>query len=281
MACCCLAGYCAKAQSGSEFGILAGFSGYTGDLQTQTVDFRQVHPAIGFLYRRQLYHGLGLRLGMNFGKISGDDRYAKDTVQRMRNLNFQSQILDVDLMLEYYVLDISRYRFSPYLFAGLAYYHFNPYSYDTSGNQVYLQPLGTEGEGLSAYPDKKMYHLNQLSIPFGLGVKYAITRTLYLGAEIGIRKTFTDYLDDVSGSYADQTKLQAGRGAQSVFFAYRTNQLPQYSSLSYPAEGTVRGTSPQKDWYFFSGLTLSFHFGGSSATTPGSQKALSETRCPF
>lgn len=269
------------AQSGSEFGILAGFSGYTGDLQTRMVDFRQVHPAIGFLYRRQLYHRLGLRLGMNFGKISGDDRYARDTVQRMRNLNFQSQILDLDLMLEYYFLDISRYRVSPYLFAGLAYYHFNPYSYDTSGNLVYLQPLGTEGEGLSAYPGKKMYHLNQLSIPFGLGVKYAVSPTVYLGAEIGIRKTFTDYLDDVSGSYADQAKLQAGRGAQSVFFAYRTNQLPQYRTLSYPSEGTARGTSPQKDWYYFAGLTLSFHFGGSSAASPGSQKALSETRCPF
>ena len=222
-----------------------------------------------------------MRLGMNFGKLSGDDRLSKDSVLRMRNLNFQSQILDLNLMLEYYFLDLSRYRVSPYVFAGVAYFHFNPYSYDTSGNQVYLQPLGTEGQGLSAYPDKKMYNLNQVAVPFGIGVKYAVSSAVYLGAEVGIRKTFTDYLDDVSGTYADQAKLQAGRGAQSVFFAYRTNQLPAYSSMSYPAEGTQRGTSAQKDWYYFAGLTLSFNLGGSYAPSADHQKAISETRCPF
>jgi hypothetical protein len=59
--------------------------------------------------------------------------------------------------------------------------------------------LSTEGQGI--YPDKKPYSLWQPTIPFGGGVKFAITENLRIGFEIGLRKLFTDYLDDVSTSY--------------------------------------------------------------------------------
>jgi hypothetical protein len=101
---------------------------------------------------------------------------------------------------------------TPYVFVGVAVYHFNPYAYDTTGKKVYLQPLSTEGEGLPQYPGRKEYALTQLAIPFGGGIKFRITDRVVLAYEIGMRKLFTDYLDDVSNTYVSETVLLAAKG---------------------------------------------------------------------
>src|SRR4029079_7997167 len=131
------------------------------------------------------------------------------------------------------------HRFSPYLFAGLSLFHFNPYSKDALGNDVNLRSLSTEGQNLPEYPDRKMYSLNQISIPFGGGIHFAVTENITLGYEIRMHKTFTDYLDDVSKSYVDKAPLLRERGQQSVDFAFRGDELK--NPLPYPADGTKRG----------------------------------------
>ena len=77
-----------------------------------------------------------------------------------------------------------------------------------------------------------------------------------VGLELGYRKLFTDYLDDVSSTYVDQATLLANRGGEAVQLAYRGNELK--NGAPYPAGGTVRGNASHKDWYYFTGLTASF-----------------------
>jgi hypothetical protein len=149
--------------------------------------------------------------------------------------------------LEYTFLDLEERTISPYVFAGVAAFHFNPYAFDTAGTKVYLRSLATEGQGLSAYPEKKLYKNNQLSIPFGGGFKFAIGSRTQLGIELGLRKLFTDYLDDVSGTYADSSILAAERGPQATAFAFRGKEIN--ATAAYPAEGSIRGNPKNKDWY--------------------------------
>src|SRR5690606_5912199 len=113
-------------------------------------------------------------------KLAGSDRN-NSTLTSERNLTFESRVLEAQLAVEYNLFDLSERSFTPYLFAGVAAFHFNPYAHDSSGNKVYLRPLGTEGQGLPEYPEKEIYKNKQLAIPFGAGVKLALTERLNLG----------------------------------------------------------------------------------------------------
>ncbi len=70
-----------------------------------------------------------------------------------------------------------------------------------NGEWVDLKPLRTEGQGL--IPGREEYKLTQLNIPMGIGVKYFLTETFHVSSEVLHRKTFTDYIDDVSTNYVD------------------------------------------------------------------------------
>ena len=81
-----------------------------------------------------------------------------------------------------------------------------------------------------------------------------------LAYEITVRKTFTDYLDDVSTTYVDQTALAQARGAKAVEMAFRGDEL-KGSTATYPDDGAVRGGSKYDDWYYTTGFTLYIGLG--------------------
>jgi len=240
--------------------FLGGVSNYQGDLQESRFTFNQGNAAFGVGLSYQITNHLSIRGMGTFGRIQADDRFNRDSFLVKRNLNFHSKIYDLSLTGVYDFLDLSTHRVTPYVLAGLALFHFNPYSTDALGAEVNLRSLGTEGQGLAAYPDRKVYNLNQLSIPFGGGVRFAVTNNIILGFELRLHKTFTDYLDDVSTNYVDEATLLAARGQQSVDFAFRGDELK--NPLPYPADGTKRGSPEFKDWYYFTGLTLSLRLPG-------------------
>jgi hypothetical protein len=70
---------------------------------------------------------------------------------------------------------------------------------------------------------------------------------------------FTDYLDDVSTTYVDQFALGQGNGLKAVEMAYRAGEK---NGSSYPVDGTVRGGSKYKDWYYFTGFTVYIGING-------------------
>ena len=205
-------------------GVAGGLANYNGDLLDKLYPKKITNGFIGLTVHYELQDQLLIRGAFNFARVNGSDTYSEKPELQQRNLQFESAISEFSVVGEYYLFNMNEKRFSPYGFIGLGIFHFNPYTYDSTGRKVFLKPLSTEGQGI--YPNKKPYSLWQPAIPFGGGVKFTITENLRIGIEIGLRKLFTDYLDDVSTSYPDYNDLLAARGQTAVDFSYRTDELP-------------------------------------------------------
>ncbi|GAA0563958.1 DUF6089 family protein [Chitinophaga japonensis] len=248
-------------------GGFAGITNYSGDLAQQRVDMRYTRPALGLMVKRDINRYLTLRLGFNWGNIAGADSTNESRLLQARNLSFRSVIWDLHFIGEFNFFDIYEKGYTPYVFAGIAGFSFYPTARDSMGNKVPLRRLGTEGQNLAEYPERTQYGLHQVAIPFGAGVKAMLNDRWTMGIEIGFRKTFTDYLDDVSKTYVDQATLLAGSGQQSVDFAWRGDEIQPKNGLTpgaYPPDGTIRGSDKRKDWYVFSGLTITYRLGSGS-----------------
>lgn len=257
------------AQSQLQVGLFGGVSNYVGDMTDRP--YMNSGPALGLTASYQLLPRINLRAGFTYAKLSGADSLSNQEDIVLRNLSFQTNITEFSLVAEINTFDMNYKRWSPYVFGGLAVFHFNPYTYDQQNNKVYLQPLGTEGQGIAGYSQK--YSLTQLALPFGGGIKFNISDKVRIAAEIGLRKTFTDYLDDVSGNYADPNDLLTNNGQQAVDLSYREDEL-SFGDPNYPAKGITRGSPKYKDYYYFTGIHLTFLLPGSE----GSQNTYSGKR---
>jgi hypothetical protein len=245
------------AQSQLQVGLFGGISNYAGDITDRP--YVNSGPAIGLTAGYQILPRLNLRAGFTYAKVSGADSLSHQEDIVLRNLSFQTNITEFSLVAEINTFDMNYKRWSPYIFGGLAVFHFNPYTYDQQNNKVYLQPLGTEGQGIAGYSPK--YSLTQLALPFGGGIKFNISDKIRIAGEVGLRKLFTDYLDDVSGNYADPNDLLTNSGQQAVDLSYREDELP-FGDPNYPAKGITRGSPKYKDYYYFTGIHLIFLLPG-------------------
>ncbi len=240
----------------SEVGVFLGGSYYTGDLNPSGHFNRFTRPAVGLLYRINLNPRLATKAVASFGIIEGDDSYSRNDAHRNRNLSFKSKIMEFAIEGEFNFLPFSTGSkklaiVTPYVFGGVAVYHFNPTGfYDNKWHA--LQPLGTEGQG-TAFSSNKTYSLTQFSIPFGVGAKVNTAKKVSINFEWGIRKTYTDYLDDVSGRYVDKSLLTAEKGALAG--ALSDKSLTQEGGSN---TGRQRGNSFTKDWYAFAGVIIAF-----------------------
>ena len=241
-----------------QIGIFGGVANYHGDLVENL--YQSPKGAVGISFGYQLTNRINLRAGLTFAKIAGADSLSDQQDLRNRNLNFQSPLNEFSLTGEFNTFDLEYKKWTPYVFGGIAIFRFNPYTHDRAGAKAYLQPLGTEGQGLPGYSPSKPYGLTQFALPFGGGIKYNISDKFRLAAEVGLRKTFTDYLDDVSGNYADENDLQTGRGVRAADLAYRGDEIPGGDPV-FPAKGETRGSPKYKDYYYFSGLHLIYLLG--------------------
>lgn len=238
-----------------ELCLFAGMSYYIGDLNQTGHYYKYQDPAGGIGFRYNLNKRFALRASAWVGKVHADDADSDSRIQRQRNLRFESLIAELSGQVEFNFLPFkvgTEDRFSPYIFIGIGGFHFNPQA--KVGSDTYdLRTLSTEGQGTAAKPGSKRYNLTQLSIPFGLGFKWSIGRYIGIGIESGMRKTFTDYIDDVSTTYPDPTALNT---PESIFFSDQT--LNMDANLSN--NGRQRGDSKTSDWYSFTGLILSIRF---------------------
>lgn len=280
---------CACVVSAQEFdtsptiGLFAGAMNYQGDLKPNSFTFQHSNLILSLVVRKPLSRWFALRAGASVGKVEAADRYNRDYLQ-LRNLSFASGIKEVFTVFEADLLDISTRKFTPYAYGGIVIFKFDPYTIDANSTKVYLQPLSTEGQGLADYPERKEYKLTQFAAAFGGGIRFAITNCTSVALEFTQRKTFTDYLDDVSTSYVDQQKLLAAKGQQAADLAYRGDELPNGSS--YPGHGEQRGTPTEADWYYFVGMSADVRIGcikeklSSLFTTTNKNKGTYYKRCP-
>jgi hypothetical protein len=256
--CSCLllsATFTARAQY-NEFGIFLGTSRYKGELSPHMFTTQHMHFAIGGFYRHNWTRHWGWKLEVNYGAISGDDLDLNTGFEQSRGLNFYSTILEASPQIEFnflpYETGNSDFGFTPYILIGLSVFHFNPRS--QINGDVELQPLGTEGQGLAGRED--FYGRTVIAIPIGGGLKISAGGAFAIGIEVAARRTYTDYLDDVSTTYPDFTALETARGKEAVFYsdpaALRDDGLP-YKIF----EGKQRGNPNDNDWYLFTGITFS------------------------
>ncbi len=245
-----------------ELGILAGGANYLGDLSfnSQKIYMEETHFAGGIFARYNFNNHFALKLGANMSKVSGTDAHATTRAVTERNLSFESKITEGSLVFDFNFPGFEPYNyeqvFSPYLFGGIAIFHFEPTTVFQK-RTVGLQPLGTEGQGMSGFPAK--YNLTEFAIPFGIGLKYALTESWSIGLEVGARYLFTDYLDDVSGTYVTFDDLLAGNGSDAASLGNRTGEFFGTDPVIVPT-GTQRGDDKNNDWYGIFGLTFSYHF---------------------
>jgi hypothetical protein len=237
-----------------EIGIIGGGSYYLGDLNP-TRHFANTKLAAGLFYRNTVNRGdqVCWRIHFNYANVAGDDATSRNEELVQRNLNFKSRIFEFGGAMEFhflkYEIGSDRRPGTPYLFIGLNFFKMNPLG-QYEGNSIELQTLGTEGQGTDL-SNKKQYKLNQLSIPIGFGMKVNLTTRLALGLEYGVRKTFTDYLDDVGGKYVNENDLRVQSGSVSASLSDPS------TGSSYGREGQNRGLSSNKDWYTMFGISLS------------------------
>ncbi len=274
--CCFLSAVCCFAQEGgsnmyvphplkispknSEIGIFLGGSYYTGDLNPAGHFNRFTKPAVGLLYRVNFNPRLSAKAIASYGSIEGDDAFSDNAASRNRNLSFKSQLMEFAVEGEFNFLSFATGSkklavSSPYVFGGIAVFHFRPQGF--YGNHWYdLQPLGTEGQGTS-FSGEKTYSLTQFSIPFGVGLKINTAKRVCIALEWGLRKTFTDYLDDVSGKYVDPTLLAAEKGSAAAALADKS-----LTKQGGNDTGRQRGNSFTNDWYYFAGVMITFKLKG-------------------
>jgi opacity protein-like surface antigen len=254
--------------------IMGGFANYNGDIQQKKFTLEQAKGAVSIGGTLNITDQLAIRGDASFAKLQGDDKRNKKAELRQRNLNFQSIVQELSLVAEYDFRNLNQHKFSPYVFAGVGAYHFSPYSYDAAGNKFYLLGLSTEGQDI--IPGKKVEKTKQFNIPFGGGIKYALSDDIHVGFEIGLRLLGTDYLDDVSTTYVDQNVLLAARGPKAVELAFRGDEL-KVNPIPYPAAGSQRGNSNANDFYYFGLFRIDFRMNWFDREGSGSDRGL---RCP-
>ena len=236
---------------------------------------------------------LGFRLAGNISYLEGDDAQAPnkggdERIRQQRNLKFKSNLQEAYAAVEVYPTvffeeyDGLTHKIRPYLVGGVGVFHFNPQGEyikpDGTTEWVDLHPLKLEGQGMKEYPDRKPYSLTQMNLLMGGGIKYYLNETFYVGFEILHRKTFTDYVDDVSTKYIDPryfdqylTPTQAAHARQLM---YRENIYNPGTSRRYI--NTQRGDPKENDAYFSSILRFGWRLGGDAM----SKLKKKQLKCP-
>jgi hypothetical protein len=194
----------------TEIGGGIGIFNYTGDL-VSTFDLATSKPAATLFYRSNISRVISFRTSLTGGQLAASDRSnPTDPFAAKRDASFDFFLLELSGAFEYHFLDWRddkrRLRFTPYLFAGVGLF------------------------GISGVPNKTAGYSNiQLAIPFGGGMKYVLNPRYYISFEFGVRKTFFDYLDNISDGN------------------------PSFKTFKY-------GNPNDNDNYFFTAITLTYTF---------------------
>lgn len=271
---------------------------------------RLFRPSFGASAMYHFHPHMNLQLGACYGWIGAADSNAYDgganRYRIFRNLDFRNRIFEASAILNYEFFATDRHyrfrpKFTPYVFAGVAAFYHNPFTYirkyemdfygsaaggnynmtSYDGQRIYLQPLRTEGQGSGCTNCGDAYSLVQVSIPFGIGFRWRLSDRLDLRLHVGIRKTFTDHLDDVgSYYYADPNGYLEGRldtenqvlsyilsdrskyrfiwsGRNNSGYQVQQNDLRRGRQINED-QGEKRGFPNQDDWYAYTGFIVSY-----------------------
>ncbi|MEO6488897.1 MAG: hypothetical protein ABIO04_03065 [Ferruginibacter sp.] len=239
---------------------------------------------------------LGIRIAAQYTYVAGQDYIintngVNELWRKQRNLDFKSNVWEVygafeifpKMLLNKY--DDNEPLLNPYGFIGVGIFHFDPQGSITNSNGektwYKLHPLSTEGQGFAEYPEKRPYSLTQINIPMGAGVKVRVSPRVSLGPELLYRKTFTDYMDDVSTTYIDANYFDVHLSPENAAIAHEISDKTVgivTPGVNRYEPGTQRGNPVNKDAYFSFVLKLGIKLG--DGLSRGDKDAKRQTRCP-
>lgn len=249
---------------------MLGFGGtqFTGDLGGRNqigtdyslVDIDWPSTSLGGMlgYRFRFHPYWATTTSLNIGMIRGNDAHTQEIIRESRNLHFRSMIFEIQQRIEVIVLahekfghryglaghskKMGNHNEQVYLFTGIGAAYFNPKA-QYKGKWTALRPLKTEGQGLAGGPTQVLGVT--ATIPFGIGARMGIGRMWRLGIEATYVKTFSDYIDDVSGVYYDRDVLAVEMGEEAAYFSN-----PAQTNTTWFGTGQQRGDD-QLDAYYY------------------------------
>lgn len=230
------------------------------------LEMKMTRPALQLAMRYKITELTSVKTGFSAGVVAGDDNTTNYDARFSRQFHFKSPIFEFGATYEFMFLKeraghrynlrgvkgIKKLELYPYGFFGFSAFYFNPKSQDpNSGKWISLKNLYTEGQNL--IPTRKPYSNFQMAMPIGMGFKYAIDRRWLVGIEYGMRKTFTDYIDDVSTTYFDNDVILNTSGTAAAYFAD-----PSQGTWEGAAAGQQRGDPTDNDSYMFLIFSLNY-----------------------
>ena len=260
----------------SEFlGDLGGLNKVGTDFSPADMEFALTRPAFSLAYRYKFTKNFNVHTSFNYLLVAGDDKLTTEQFRNNRNLNFKSNIFELAVRAEvsFFASKVGhRYGIKKtlsrrhkgksnefILFAGIGGFYFNPKGKNpATGQYEKLYPLHTEGQGLADGP--KQYKRISISIPMGIAWRMTLNKLWCVGLELNYRKTFTDYIDDVHGTYYNKAALAEAYGTKSVIMADPSlGNIPGATSPNGDGTGAQRGDK-EKDSYMSLQVTVGRFF---------------------
>lgn len=246
-------------------------------------EWEALRPNFQIGARYQWHRWVGTKVFLNYGWITGDDAWTQDDARNDRNLSFRSHVMDWGLQAEFYFLpDLpqkGRYRrrgvrgrggrpVLGYVFTGINGFWFDPTAVAPSNGISYsLQPLGTEGQFV--LPTRDPYSRVQVALPLGVGFAFRITDDINLNVELSYRRSFTDYMDDVSSTYVNPALFEDPIAAELSYYTQA-----YYTDPEFPGEiptfgvGQQRGNPQDNDVYMYLQFNLCWNLGAFNGSKP-------------
>jgi hypothetical protein len=244
-----------------EFGVGIGAAHYFGDINTRA-HLNRPKPAATLFFRKNFGNYIALRVAGSYAQIGYSDIYNDhNEFMKRRNLSFNSNVWELAVQGDFnfyrFLPGDPDFRFTPYITFGAGLFNYDPYAY-LDGEKYFLRPLGTEGQGSAAYPQRKSYSSMAVSVPFGVGIKYSINERINLGFEVVHRFTNTDYLDDVSTTFVEPEIFPPnpdGTPSAALLLSDRSYE----TGTPIGGKGVQRGNSQQKDQFATAIFYISFN----------------------
>ena len=239
-----------------ELGPHVGMSYYMGDLNP-TMPFAQAQLQYGGLVRFNYDNRWTFRFDYSRATVIASDEVIKWRPER--GLNFTSKINDFSLVAEFnfieYYTGNPKKNVSPYIFGGVSVFQYTAFA-NVNGILVDLSNHKTEYVDPDAKWYEKMFGKTSpigVSIPFGMGVKFSLSRHMAGTVEWRMQKTFTDYLDDVATVYPEQNQ-------HAVYTADDGTTYDLTDPTGNYIAGQQRGNSAFNDWFGMARVSLTWKF---------------------
>ncbi len=235
-----------------------GASTYYGELSNPGT-FVKFLPNINVGLQRYVTPRINVRVELNWFQLKGSDAEANDKNRKERGLSFLSNNFEMSGIAAINLFQNgNRYYRRPslnlYGFIGIGLLYFDPKA-DYQGKSYSLEPYHTEGVSYSRVVPV---------IPVGLGIRLKTGPNTNFVLEGGYRKTFTDYLDDVSTHYvapsSDPIQAYFQNPNNPAYNPAATGDINNFKA------GDKRGSPSATDSYFLLNIKMEYYLPiGSSA----------------